>query len=117
MTRYLLRRLAQGIVVLWLLTVIVFVISHLSGNPVDLLLPQGATQTQRTAMIHDLGLDRPLPVQYWKFLERAVQGDFGESIRFHDSAMSLVLDHMPATMELALAALGLAVLFGIPIGT
>ena len=117
MTRYFLRRLAQGIVVLWLLTVIVFVISHLSGNPVDLLLPQGATQTQRTAMIHDLGLDRPLPVQYWKFLERAVQGDFGESIRFHASAMSLVLDHMPATIELALAALAVAVAIGIPLGT
>jgi peptide/nickel transport system permease protein len=117
MERYLLRRLVQGIAVLWLLTVIVFVISHLSGNPVDLLLPQGATHAQRTALIHELGYDRPLPVQYWKFLSRAVQGDFGESIRFHDSAMSLVLSHMPATIELALSSLFLAVMIGIPLGT
>lgn len=117
MERYLLRRLLQGIAVLWLLTVIVFLISHLSGNPVDLLLPQGATHQQRTAMIHDLGLDRPLPVQYWKFLSNAVQGDFGQSIRFHTPAMSLVLSHMPATIELALAALCLAIVIGIPLGT
>jgi peptide/nickel transport system permease protein len=117
MERYLLRRIVQGVAVLWLLTVIVFVISHLSGNPVDLLLPQGATHQQRTAMIHELGLDRPLPVQYAKFVSHAVRGDFGESIRFHTSAMSLVLSHMPATIELALSALLLAVVIGIPLGT
>jgi peptide/nickel transport system permease protein len=117
MQRYLLRRLLQGIAVLWLLTVIVFVISHLSGNPVDLLLPQGATHAQRTALIHELGLDRPLPVQYAKFVSRAVRGDFGESIRFHDSAMSLVLSHMPASIELAFASLFVAVVVGIPLGT
>jgi peptide/nickel transport system permease protein len=117
MERYLLRRLVQGLAVLWLLTVIVFVISHLSGNPVDLLLPQGATQEQRTALIHELGYDQSLPVQYAKFVGRAVRGDFGESIRFHASAMSLVLSHMPATVELAFAALVLALVIGIPLGT
>ena len=80
---------------------IVFAISHLSGNPVDLLMPQGAPPSERAAMIHDLGLDRPLPVQYVEFLGRAVHGDFGQSIRFHTPAMALVLDHMPATIELA----------------
>lgn len=116
MERYLLRRLLQGVAVLWLLTVIVFAISHLSGNPVDLLLPQGAPPSQRAAMIHDLGFDRPLPVQYVKFLGRAVHGDFGQSIRFHTSAISLVLAHMPATIELAMGALFLAVVVGIPLG-
>jgi peptide/nickel transport system permease protein len=114
--RYLLRRLLQAVVVLWLLTVIVFAIAHLSGNPVDLLLPEGAPPAQRTALIHDLGLDRPLPVQYAKFLGHALEGDFGESIRFHASATSLVLDHVPATVELALASLALAVLVGVPLG-
>jgi peptide/nickel transport system permease protein len=102
--------------VLWLLTVVVFAISRLSGNPVDLLLPEGAPPEQRTALIHQLGLDQPLPVQYGKFLGNALQGDFGESIRFHTSAISLVLDHMPATIELALAALLLAVVIGLPLG-
>lgn len=116
MERYLLRRLLQGVAVLWLLTVIVFVISRLSGNPVDLLLPEGAPPSQRTAMIHELGLDRPLPVQYLTFLRHALQGDFGSSIRFQTGAASLVLSHMPATIELALAALALAVVIGIPLG-
>src|SRR5438128_678698 len=117
MRRYVIRRLVQAVAVLWLLTVIVFGISRLSGNPVDLMLPQGATKVQRTQMIHERGFDQPLPVQYWKFVSKAVQGDFGHSIRFQAPAMRLVLDRMPATIELAFAALALAVFVGIPLGT
>lgn len=116
MQRYLLRRLLQGVAVLWLLTVIVFVISRLSGNPVDLLLPEGAPPSQRTALIHQLGLDRSQPAQYWTFLTHALRGDFGSSIRFQTGAASLVLSHMPATIELALASLALALVLGIPAG-
>ena len=117
MSRYVLRRLVQAVGVLWLLTVIVFGIARLSGDPVDLMLPQGAPKTQRTQMIHELGLDRPVPVQYWKFVSKAVRGDFGESTRFHAPAMRLVLDRMPATIELALASFALAIVIGIPLGT
>lgn len=116
MSRYLLRRLVQGIVVLWLLTVIVFVISRLSGNPVDLLLPEGALPSQRTALIHQMGLDRPLPAQYWTFLTHAVRGDFGRSVRFQTGAASLVVSHLPATVELACAALVIALLVAVPLG-
>lgn len=116
MQRYLLRRLLQGVAVLWLLTVIVFVISRLSGNPVDLLLPEGAPPSQRTALIHQLGLDRSQPAQYWTFLTHALRGDFGSSIRFQTGAASLVVSHMPATIELALASLGIALVVGIPAG-
>ncbi len=116
MGRYLLRRLIQGVAVLWLLTVIVFVISRLSGNPVDLLLPEGALPSQRTALIHQLGLDRPLPAQYWTFLSHALRGDFGTSIRFQTGAASLVLSHMPATIELAVASLVIALVVGLPLG-
>lgn len=116
MTRYILRRLLQAVGVLWLLTVIVFGIARLSGDPVDLMLPQGATKAQRTQMIHELGLDRTLPVQYWTFVSNAAHGDFGESVRFHAPAMRLVLDHMPATIELAAASFVLAILIGIPVG-
>jgi ABC-type dipeptide/oligopeptide/nickel transport system permease component len=116
MGRYFLRRLLQAVVVLWLLTVIVFAIARLSGNPVDLLLPQGAPPSQRVALIHQFGLDQPWPVQYAKFLGHALEGDFGESVRFHTSAISLVLSHVPATFELAMAALLIAVVVGIPLG-
>src|ERR1041384_8028408 len=116
MRRYLLRRLVQGVAVLWLLTVIVFAISRLSGNPVDLLLPEGAPPSERTALIHELGLDRSEPAQYWTFLTHALRGDFGHSIRFQTGAASLVLSHMPATIELAFASLALAVVIGVPLG-
>jgi peptide/nickel transport system permease protein len=115
--RYVIRRLVQAIVVLWLLTVIVFVISRLSGSPVDLLVPPGTPPSQRAALSHQLGLDDPLPVQYANFLGNAVQGDFGTSTRFQAPAMRLVLDRLPATIELAAAALLLAVLIGVPVGT
>ena len=116
MSRYVLRRLLQALGVLLLLTVIVFGIARLSGDPVDLMLPQGAPPSQRQQMIEDLGLDQPLPVQYWHFLTGAIQGDFGESIRFHAPAMELVLDRLPATIELAVAAFFLAIVIGIPLG-
>lgn len=117
MKRYVARRLAQAAIVLVLLTVIVFAISRLSGSPVDILLPQGAGPEQRAALTRELGLDAPLPVQYWTFLVNAVQGDFGDSVRFQAPALDLVLDRLPATIELAVAALALAVLIGVPLGT
>jgi len=116
MGRYFRRRLLQAVVLLWVLTVIVFAIARLSGNPADLLLPQGAPPSQRVALIHQLGLDQPWPLQYVKFLGHALEGDFGQSVRFHTSAISLVLSHMPATFELAIAALLIAVVVGIPLG-
>jgi peptide/nickel transport system permease protein len=116
MTRFLIRRLVQAVVVLWLLTVIVFAISRLSGSPVDLLVPIGAGPETRERLIDELGLDRPLPVQYLTFLGNAVQGDFGQSIRFQAPALELVLDRLPATLELAAAALVIATVIGIPLG-
>jgi peptide/nickel transport system permease protein len=116
MQRYFIRRTLQAIVVLWILTVIIFMISRLSGSPVDLLLPQGAPTTERAELIKSLGLNRPLPVQYWAFLSHAVRGDFGYSIRFQEGAMPLVLSHLPATIELAVAALSIALVIGIPLG-
>lgn len=115
--RYIIRRLLQAIVVLWLVTVVVFAISRLSGSPVALLVPPGAPPAQRIALSHELGLDQPWPVQYGKFVVNAVQGDFGTSTRFQAPAMQLVLDRLPATIELAFAALVLAVVIGLLTGT
>jgi len=106
----------QSIIVIILLTMIVFVIARLSGNPVDLMLPMGASESQRTQLIQELGLDQPLPVQYVKFIGRAVQGDFGQSLRFRAPAMELVLEKLPATAKLALTSLLLAIAAGIPLG-
>src|SRR5919106_2483061 len=116
MARYLIRRLLQAVVVLWLLTVIVFAISRLSGSPVDLIVPLGAGPETRERLIEEFGLDEPLPTQYAKFLGNAVQGDFGQSIPFQAPALALVLDRLPATLKLAAAALVLAILVGIPLG-
>lgn len=116
MGQYLLRRLLQSLVVILGLTIIVFGISHLSGNPADLMLPMGASPQQRADLIQRLGLDRPLPVQYITFLANAVRGDFGDSIRFRTPALPLVMSRVPATAELALASLLFAVAAGIPLG-
>ncbi len=117
MRRYVVRRLLQAGAVLLLLTLVVFGISRLSGSPVDVMLPQGAGPEQRAALVQQLGLDRSLPEQYWTFLSNAVQGDFGQSVRFQAPALRLVLDRLPATIELAFAALALAVFIGVPLGT
>ena len=116
MARYAIGRLLQAVLVLWLLTVIVFAISRLSGSPVDLIVPLGAGPETRERLIEEFGLDEPLPTQYAKFLGNAVQGDFGQSIRFQAPALELVLDRLPATLKLAAAALVLAILVGIPLG-
>ena len=116
MARYVFGRLLQAAVVLWLLTVIVFAISRISGSPVDLLVPIGAGPETRERLVEQYGLDRPLPVQYATFLGDAVQGAFGRSIRFQAPALELVLDRLPATLKLAGAALLLAIIVGIPLG-
>jgi peptide/nickel transport system permease protein len=114
--RYAIGRLLQAVLVLWLLTVIVFAISRISGSPVDLIVPLGAGPETRERLVEEFGLDQPLHVQYFKFLGNALQGDFGQSIRFQAPALELVLGRLPATLKLAGAALLLAVVVGIPLG-
>ena len=116
MGQYLLRRVLQSLVVVLGLTLIVFGIARLSGSPVDLMLPMGATAQQKADLTQQLGLDRPLPVQYVKFMTNALKGDFGQSIRFQTPALPLVVGRIPATLELALVSLLFAVAVGIPLG-
>ena len=116
MRRYLVRRLLHAITVLWLLSMIVFVIARLSGSPADVMLPIDASPAQRAAVTHQFGLDRPWPAQYVTFVDRAFHGDFGTSTRFQAPALRLVLDRAPASAELALAAVLLALIVGIPLG-
>src|SRR5438270_11502211 len=116
MRPYLLRRVGRTLVVLWGISTLVFVVMRLSGDPAVLLLPQEASREDVQRLRHDLGLDEPLLVQYGRFLGHAVIGNFGESLRHKEPAMRLVRDHLWATLELALAAFGIATVVAVPIG-
>ena len=117
MKRYILIRSVQAIFALWAVTIVAFVLSHASGDPTTLLMSWDATDERRAEIRQHRGLDRPLVVQYWKYLSNAVQGDFGESQRRPGrDAMGLVLSRLPATLQLAAPALLLAAILGVPLG-
>src|SRR5262245_49736157 len=116
MRRYIARQLAQLVVVLFGISVLAFLILHVLGDPVLLLLPQNAGKEEFERYRHLLGLDRPLYVQYWKFLVGAVQGDFGKSWYADTPAFKLVLERMPPTIYLTLAGLLVALLIPLPLG-
>ncbi|HXF64432.1 MAG TPA: ABC transporter permease [Caldilineaceae bacterium] len=116
MSRYLLSRLGQSIVLLVGVLVLVFLMMRLTGDPASLLVPREATPEQRAAARAALGLDQPLPVQFFEFMTSALTGDFGNSLRYKQPAIDLILQRLPATVELATAALLLAVLLGVPLG-
>ena len=116
MGRYLLRRVLHGVVVLLGVSVIVFLLMHLGGDPVAVLLPLDAPPEQVAAFRQEMGFDRPLPVQYALFLSRAVRGDFGYSYHYRTDALSIVLERMPATLKLTAAAMAIALAVAIPAG-
>lgn len=97
-------------------SVIIFVISRLSGDPVTLMLPMEAPQSAIDALKQELGLDRPLWEQYLLFLWKAIQGDFGQSYRWQMPALTLVFERLPATIYLALAAFAFSLVLAIPLG-
>jgi peptide/nickel transport system permease protein len=116
MTVFILRRLMQSIFVILIVSIFVFVGVYAIGNPADILVPPDTTQSERESAIKALGLDRPLVVQYGVFLSNALRGDLGRSFVFNQPTIQLILQRMPATLELALFALFLAVTLGIPLG-
>ena len=109
-------RFVRALVALWLVSTVVFVVMRLSGDPVPLLLPPDAPTSEIFRVRHELGLDRPLIVQYAVFLGDVVHGDFGRSIHFHQPAMAVAFGYLPATFELGVAAFLIAVIFALPIG-
>jgi len=113
---YLVSRLAQTALVVFLSLTAVFFLVRLSGDPVLLFLPMDIQAKDINEFRQRLGFNDPLPVQYGRFLSGAVRGDFGESLRYRRDAMTLVLERLPATLELGLAALLLAFSLSIPIG-
>mgnify|MGYP000005846351 CR=1 FL=1 len=114
---YLLRRLLHIVPVLLGLSVLIFVISRvIPGDPVRLALGTEATQEQVEALRRQMGLDRPLHVQYLTYLAGALRGDFGYSLRTHRSVSRDLVEFLPATVELTTVAMGLAVALGVPLG-
>jgi len=114
--RYLLSRIIQAVVTLWLLTLVAFVMTRLTGNPLDVLLDARATEEDRAAVAQVLGLDRPLAVQYGIYLRDAARGDFGNSFKTRRSALSTVMERLPWTLELGTASFLVSLLVAVPIG-
>lgn len=98
------------------MSLIVFVGVNLVGDPVDMLINPEADQLEIDRVIRELGLDRPVAEQYWYFMINAFQGDLGRSFVFGEPALKLIIQRMPATMELALFSLFIAISLGIPLG-
>jgi peptide/nickel transport system permease protein len=113
---FIIRRSLQSIVVLLAMSVIVFIGVYAIGNPIDILINPQADQIDRERAIAALGLDKPLWEQYLVFLRGALTGDLGRSFVHATSALRLILEKMPATLELASAAMLIAIVLGIPLG-
>lgn len=116
MLAHILRRLLQSAAVLAVMSLLVFAGVYAIGNPIDILVNPQADQSEIARATAALGLDRPLAEQYFVFLARAATGDLGNSFAFNVPAIGLILERMPATLELASAAMLIAVLLGIPLG-
>lgn len=116
MLAFTIRRLLQSIVVVFVMSVIVFLGIYAIGSPVDILINPEADIAEQEATIRRLGLDQPIWTQYFTFVLNAFQGDLGTSFVHNEPALRLIMARLPATLELALTAVGLAILIGIPAG-
>ena len=116
MLAFILRRLAQAVLVMLTVAFIAFMLFQYVGDPVTNLLGQDATPEQRDELRADLGLDQAFPVQFARFVGNAVQGEFGLSLRQGRKVSSLIAERLPATLELAMTAAVIALVFGIPMG-
>jgi peptide/nickel transport system permease protein len=116
MGRFLARRLLETVLVIFLALSAVFLMLHLTGDPVLLFMPTDALPQQIDKVRQELGFNDPLIVQYGRFITRAAGGDFGKSSRYGEPAMPLLLAHYPATLELTLSSLFISLVVAIPIG-
>jgi len=117
MTRYLSLRVLFALPALWLILTMVFLLAHIvPGDPVQQMLGEGARAEDLQQLRHALGLDQPIGVQYRRYLVGVVQGNLGESFRFQQPVLRVVASHYPATLELAIVALFVCALIGIPAG-
>ncbi|MBM4332327.1 MAG: ABC transporter permease [Deltaproteobacteria bacterium] len=113
---YIFRRIYQALIVFFVVTAIVFSILHISGDPLALLMPPDAPPSEMEAMRRSLGLDKPLIVQYGLFLINAVQGNLGVSYHHGQPALKLVLERLPASLELVVTTMVISLVLAVPLG-
>jgi ABC-type dipeptide/oligopeptide/nickel transport system permease component len=116
MQRYVLKRIFQSLLTLLVLSMLIFIVCRLTGDPVLLMLPDDASHEDVAQLRTALGLDRPLPVQYWLFLKSAMQGDFGRSIKGQVPVLDLIKERLPHSIRLALVSLLITVVLAFPLG-
>lgn len=116
MLKYILRRLLQSILVLLGVSILAYVVLFLSGDPTYLYVNELASDAEIQMVRERMGFDQPIYIQYWRFLEKALRGDFGISLKYGQPALEVVLQRLPATLELTFIAMFIAVVFAIPLG-
>ena len=116
MQRYVLKRILQSLLTLFVLSVLIFLVCRLTGDPVTLMLPDDASYEDIMQLRAALGLERPLPVQYWRFLKSAVQGDFGRSIKGQMPVLDLIMERFPHSIRLAMVSLAITLAIAFPLG-
>lgn len=116
MQRYLMRRIVQSILLMFGVIVLVFFMIRLTGDPARLMVPRDASPEQVEAFRETMGFNRPLSVQFFDYLTGILRGDFGDSINFRQPTLELILERLPGTIQLAVAAMILAILVAIPLG-
>ena len=116
MQAYILKRVLQAFLAILGVTIVVFCLVRISGDPVASMMPPEATKAEYDAMRKLLGLDKPIYIQYWTYLSGICRGDFGTSIRFSEPTLDIFLLKFPNTLQLATAAMIISVLIGVPLG-
>jgi peptide/nickel transport system permease protein len=116
MQRYVFKRIFQSLLTLLVLSMLIFIVCRLTGDPVLLMLPDDASPEDVAQLRIALGLERPLPVQYWLFLKSAIQGDFGRSIKGQVPVLDLIKERLPNSIRLALVSLLITVILAFPLG-
>src|SRR3972149_5119976 len=116
MLPYILRRVGHAVFVVLAVLVVVFLIIHLSGDPAAMALGPDSTKEQIEEFRREMGFDRPLVVQFLRYLRGIAKGDFGLSLRYNAPALPIVVERIPATLELTLAAMLIAVVVGLACG-
>src|SRR6266850_1019759 len=116
MQRFIIGRVIQSIVSMFVVSIVVFALVRLSGDPIQIMMPAEASKADIELVRAHLGLDRPWTVQYWRFLTQALQGDFGRSVRFRRPAIDLVAERYGATLELGGLAVLIVIALALPVG-
>lgn len=116
MLKYVIKRVMQMVLVLFVVSMVVFILTNYIGDPISILLPEDASEEEIQAAIERLGLDKPIYVQYWIFLKDITSGNFGKSYVFSRPALGLIIERIPATLEVVVTAVIIAILLAIPLG-